>query len=282
MIQAITVAACAALLLLPPDPPGYNHPDFGWTTDSSERFVVLERYGNTPDITGYICGPERKGYVTVLEYLGEGKPLRKLYEVELLNEYSPLLDMLSHDGRFYLTFGDSRIAGTGHGPSKAVVIYDLARKEHTAYAGKDFLGEKRIESLLPHMFAPGFKWFGKDFLFNQDATRFYPTLPSNCEREEVPFVVIDLPTRTVRVEPISNEDPQDIVPDGNSQWGWLESKETVKTDKTILPLRLRRTKWLSQPGTPDPDVPVQVYELAPDKTQYVPVKDEARTQQQKP
>jgi len=262
MIQAFIAAACTTALLVQVDPPRKDHPEITCRTDSSGRFLALERDGNGPDRAGRIIGPKRRGYVSVFEYLGEGKSLRKLYEAELLNHGVPLICSLSRDGRFFVTLDEFNAAGTS---PFTVVIYDLARKEHTTYAGKDFLSEKLIKSLGHQGFVPGFKWHGKDMDFNQDSTRFYPTRPENCKKEEVPFVVIDLPTRTVRVEPIPATPLTDLVPDVQQEWGWRESRETVATKTTILPVRITR----SRPGHPD-----RVLELAPNKTEYIARQDQ--------
>jgi hypothetical protein len=79
--------------------------------------------------------------------------------VELRNRYGPLIEEISSDGRFLVTLDEWTSSGTG---PLTVVIYDLARKEHTAYAGKEFLSEEVRKSLSHQGFIKGFKWFGKD------------------------------------------------------------------------------------------------------------------------
>ncbi|MEQ8788183.1 MAG: hypothetical protein RIC55_17880 [Pirellulaceae bacterium] len=206
--------------------------------------------------------------MTLFEYLGEGNPLRKLYETRLLNKELPRIAMISRDGRFFVTIDE--FGSYGISPV-TIVVYDLARREHTAYAGKDFLDSKVIESLPSHG-SWGFKWYGKDMVFNRDSTQFYPTRPEHCEEEGVPFVVVDLPTRTVRVQPVSSVDTESIVARVDQEWGWKPSRETVHTMTTVLP---RQMTW-SSPGLPD-----RVLELSRDETAYLPRQKAGTTRDEK-
>jgi hypothetical protein len=195
--------------------------------------------------------------VTIWECLGDELTLRKLYETRLLNAKAPLVRALSRDGRFFVTLDD--FASSGISP-ETLVIYDLARKEHTSYAGKDFLNEEAIRRLPQHALVAGFKWHGKDYEFNQDSTKFYPTRPENCEEEQgVPFLEIDLRTRSIRARPTSSVDPKTLVQDPGQEWSWNPSTETSATDLTVLPLRIT---W-SGPNRAD-----RVYDLAPGGLEY--------------
>ncbi len=235
--------------------------------DESSRFVMIERLGNAPDIDGNITGAERCAYVTVFEYLGEDLPLRKLYETELLTTSWPAAYCLSPDGRFLVTYEWFHHAGIS---PHSLVVYDLARKELTAYAGKDFLDEETIKGLRSNVGGTdgsSFYWTDNDVVFNQSSTKFYPTLPSNC-KEEFPFVVVDLPTRKATVEPLPSEDPKDLVHRAGAKWGWKPSSETVATENTILPVSLTR-KRVAPRGVHTPE---RVYRLSDDHTEYVPDK----------
>ena len=258
MLNTLTATICALAFLGQVEAPQRAEREFWIQTDSSGRFLALQRKGNKTD---------RTAYVTVLEYLGEGRSLRKLYETKLLNKERPIGTTLSRDGRFYLTFDKFVVSETSPG---AVVIYDLARNEHTAYGGKDFLSEEVINTLIPHGFIPGPKWRGKDNVFNQDSTKYYPTLPENCKEERVPFLVIDLPSRTISIQPHSAFNPKDIVVMEAQQWGWIESAEIVPTNTTMLPARMT---W-SCAGYAN-----RVLDLSPDKTEYLPRKAPKEEQQ---
>jgi hypothetical protein len=145
VIPSFIAWAFALTLLAQPigDPPGFNHPEFICYTEESGRFLALLRHGNSPDLTGNITGPERNGHLIVFEYLGKDKPLRKLYEATLITK-GVVSGELSRDGRFFVTLDDMQSSGIR---PHTVVIYDLARKERTAYAGKDFMNEELIKSL---------------------------------------------------------------------------------------------------------------------------------------
>jgi hypothetical protein len=65
------------------------------------------------------------------------------------------------------------------------------------------------------------------------------------------------------VKPVPSEDPKDIVPARDRSWRWLESGDTVSAEKTIIPRRLMRI------GKGEP---FQVFELAPNEVEYIPIK----------
>ncbi|MEQ8788178.1 MAG: hypothetical protein RIC55_17855 [Pirellulaceae bacterium] len=220
--------------------------------DASGRFLALERLGD---------GESRNAHVTVFEYLSGAEPqrLRKLYEAELLNKRLALVRKISQDGRFLVTLDDFTSSGTS---PVTLVIYDLARKEHTAYAGKDFLDEDTIKALPHQGFLPGFKWWAKDADCDRDSTRFFPTRPERCEKERVPFIVVDLPTRMVRVMPTSSVEPNDIVSDPPPEWWWKPAPETTRNGGTALPSRLIQHRE---------GAPSQVFQLRPSRMEYVVV-----------
>jgi hypothetical protein len=144
------------------------------------------------------------------------------------------------------------------------VIYDLARKEHTAYSLKDFMTEKTIESLPPHGYINGIKWHvsGQPY-FNKAATKFVFASPALCEEENVPFTIIYLPTRSVAIVPEEEYDHEDLKLDPAQKWGWRFSEETIKTEKTELP---KTITWECS------GLPSRVLELAPNQSDYLPLK----------
>lgn len=95
-----------------------------------------------------------------------------------------------------------------------LVIYDLVRNEHSAYSIRDFLSEETVDSLsnLPRTAGPvaGIVWSSMG-AFDYHRMEFYPTIPRECRRLNLPFVVVDLLTREVREE---------LVPDREIERKW--------------------------------------------------------------
>ena len=198
------------------------------TTDDTGRFIVIERPGDAD---------QRAPTVLVYEYLPQGRQLKKLYSATLVNKKMPLTRAISSDGRYFVTLDEP--TGSGTGPA-SLVIYDLARREHSAYSGSDFLSEEIRRNLRSRKVWGGFKWYGNDFRFDDKSTEFYPTLPENCREEEVPFVVVDLRMRLPRVTSPDEFDSRSIVKEVRRQFWWSLSRETVTDHGTMLPARITR------------------------------------------
>lgn len=245
-------------------------------TDNSERFLGLIRRGN---------GADRTAYFTAFESLRGGKCYRKLHETPLLNKEEPYFHELSRDGRFLVTLDEWEVFGTG---PNTLVIYDLVRKESSAYSCKDFitgkaqdfLGNKvdydsiekdmkTIDAIHKHQRIPGLHWRGPDHIFNRQSTRFYPSLPEYCIKMSdriapIPFVVVNLLTRKVTIEPVETAVVEDADPVVQKEGEWIALEETVETSTTALPATLR---WSSE-SKPD-----KLYRLSPDKEEYVRSKE---------
>jgi hypothetical protein len=240
--------------------------EFLSTSDTSGRFLAIETIGN---------GDDRNDYLTVWEYLEKDKSLRKLYETPLLNKRMPLIRKLSRDGRFFVTMDEWESSGVG---PNTLVVYDLARKEQTSYAGRDFLNDEVIKSLNSHPLIKGVKWSAIGGNFNQDSTEFYPSRPELCEQENVPFVVVDLPTRTVQVRRTTEVDSSKIVPRVNQKCGWDAPRdtETKSTGTTVLPTRLIMTQTGKENEVFELDLDLMMYKCK-DKSTNQPPKTDAQS-----
>lgn len=232
-------------------------------TDATMRFVVIEREPNGPDRFGNIAGTERLGHVLVYEYISLAGRLRLLYERDLVSSRFPLVTKLSSDGRFYITMDDA--SETGIGP-QSLVVYDLARNEHSTYAATDFLPADIVSTLPRGAFTAGFQWNGGWGEFNRSASQFFPNTPEDA-RNGLPFVVVDLPSRTARLEAKPMMHYKDVLPYTEQDWYWSPSKETVDTGNTVLPASLWRIITNHPQG--DDGQLKQVFRLSANRQEYV-------------
>jgi len=197
----------------------------------NDNFLAIVAGGNKRD---------RTAYLTVFEVLAPDRRLRRLHQTKLLNGCSPKSFQLCGSGRFFLTMNEWKDARISKYP---LVIYDLVRREHTAYRLKEFLPDS--ESSF---------WFSTPYhrhRFNPDTMEFYIN-EINKERppsEIRPFIVVDLPTRKVRVEPPKTNapNPHDLP---RLTAGWRESKgiddgnsDKADTHPMMLPRLLRYGIW---------------------------------------
>lgn len=218
---------------------GYN--EFYAISEASERFVGVVRRGDEAD---------QRPRVTVFEVMEDGERLRALHSVTLLNPVSPGSAELSSDGRFLITMDD--FAYEGDGPH-ALVIYDLVRREHSAYAADQFL-PKNFNKHVAHL--PGYCWRSWDGAFNASSTKYYPTIPEVAAREKYPNVVIDLPTRIPSIEE-SGKNPADLAPlkqvkfKGamyNARNTWKSSQAKIELKDQAMPQFLYRSWPTERPG----------------------------------
>jgi hypothetical protein len=224
-----------------------SEPEFLCTSDVNSRFVAVERVGD---------GVKRHASVVVLEFIPEQGILKQLYEVDLVNKRMPFTRSLSTDGRFLVTTDEFSALGTG---PATVVIYDLARREHSAYSGCDFLEKRIIDKLDSSDEFPGFKWTANNCAFNKDATEFFPTLPKNCEGRGLPCVVVNLPSRTIRVVKPEDLPSKEIVYSPYAVLHWLPSQTKHTVGDRALPTHVTRRA----PNSPD-----QLFEIVPGKIEY--------------
>lgn len=259
MIASLVAAACAMSLLLQVE--GQVPKDSGLKTSciysDTSRILAIKQFSDSDE-------PSDAGYVTVYEFIGEGKALRKLYEMKLATSKRSWVNDISPDGRFFVTRDETYAMGSG---PFSLVIYDLARKEYTAYSCKDFMTNKVYRSLNKHAIFSGLAWYGPQSAFSRDSTRFYPTeytyyKESGAERK-LPFVEVNLLSRTAKVVPKPSIDPDDISRDEGVD-GWICSDEKVKTEHTLLPKRFTRVRN----GLIDRE-----YELSIKTMDYVPVQE---------
>jgi hypothetical protein len=228
-------------------------PQFVVVTNNSARFVAVLALGDRES---------RNAHLTVFESQGDNKSLRKLYEAKLLNKWQPLIFCLSPDGRFFVTLNEWE--GTGISPN-SLVIYDLARAEHTAYSGKDFLTEQQIASLSKWGMPRGFIWHGSDCDFTLDSSKFIPTRLRNCMRRKLPYIVVDLATRTVEVEPKEQVDEQTLEELQDRSWCWKPSREFRDVGAARLPVSLTYVERNGENAG-------AVFQLSKDGDAYVPDK----------
>jgi hypothetical protein len=186
--------------------------------------------------------------LTIFEVIASGERLRKLHSVDLLNPVAPSTLQLSSDGRFLVTMDDHY---STLGP-RAIVIYDLVRNEHSAYSGSEVLSEATVQSLKELPGADGY-WRDGRGVFNKTNTKFYTTAPEHLDEPGVLNVVVDLTSRTPKVEEKPKTIPDDIVRIGDVKFhgqhffatnSWTTSKEKVSAENDVFPAYLLRS-WAS-------------------------------------
>lgn len=220
-----------------------------------DNFLVIVADGNNRD---------RTAYLTVFEVLAPDRRLRRLHQTKLLNGCSPLGFSLCGTGRFFVTMDewkDARIT------KNALVVYDLVRREHTAYRLNEIRSEKEHNALLTsrwHYFQPHAKNFNPETLeFYLNASIDYAEVYSDIHD----LVVVDLPTRTVRIEPrpIFGEK----MPTSGNGWSISmgnKDKAQDKKDKPLmmLPHLLRYRIWKDN----EVEINAYVYRLNLDTQEY--------------
>ena len=161
------------------------------------RLLELRRYG---DERG------RNSEVAIIELTSPDARLRVLHHTRTLCPFGLLVTANSRCGRFLITMDEWLGAGT---TERDLVIYDLVRNEHSAYSIRDFLSEETVDSLTRNPRsagpAPGVVWC-RNGGFDYRRMEFYPTIPRECRRLDLPFVVVDLLTREAREEPIPDRE----------------------------------------------------------------------------
>lgn len=163
---------------------------------SDGRLVIIDRDGDRK---------QRTAQCWIYEFHERGKYLRLLHSVKLLNPWKPLTKSHTVDGRFVITNNEWDSHGTN---DRALVIYDLVRKEHSQFAIKDFYSQEVIDGLPPHVYLPGVRWKSKQPAasksYDYPRLEIYPNdpkIPEGKAEPDLPYLVIDLAARTVRKVP---------------------------------------------------------------------------------
>ncbi len=226
----------------------------------NDNFLAIVAVGNKRD---------RTAYLTVFEVLAPDRRLRRLHQTKLLNGCSPQSFTLCGSGRFFLTMNEWKDARISKYP---LVIYDLVRREHTAYRLKEFLPDSDFNSI------EGVNWFSSPYhshRFNPDTMEFYIN-EINKERPPShirPFIVVDLPTRTVRVEPPRTNAPNPYdVPRLSKAWSVSMGIDDGHSDKAephpmMLPRLLRYGIWEDNKT----EIKAYTYRLNSETEEYRPV-----------
>lgn len=237
---------------------------FSRKSDSTGRFLVILRKGNEKD---------RNAEARVFEEIGDGLRFRKLHHAVLQNPYASLSNAISTDGRFLVTMDDFESHGGG---PHALVIYDLVRHEHTVISGEKLLPQEvRLKLNGDKLFHKDVIWTRYYGVFNKSSTVFIPNDAKMCNEFGLPYIVVDLVTRTARIEKTPLADSEDVVQnkfvrlkngrffDVNS---WTASEECIVIEKSKWPKMMLRT-WPSDRAS-------QVYEFDPASEDYVRTTDD--------
>ncbi len=201
-------------------------PEFTVRMDSSAQLVALIRRDH-----------DRQAGIVVFEYLGEDVGLRHVHACGLVGGV-PEHAILSTDGRFYVTLFEPHKA-----EEPAVTVYDLARKEHSTFALRDFLDQRTLKALaqgkIPH-------WRGA-CTFNLSSTKAYLTTRTDANDHGVPFVVVDLLARTIGTTEERDVNDLEHLP-AQTQVSWRPSARIVETAAGLLPERLTLRRFVGLPN----------------------------------
>lgn len=207
----------------------------------NDNFLVIITDGNNRD---------RTAYLTVFEVLAPDRRLRRLHQTKLLNGCNPLGFSLCGAGRFFVTIDEWKDAQI---TKNALVVYDLVRREHTAYRLNQIFSEKDYDALPETGFLTGVQWHyfqPHEKNYHPETLEFYLNAPidyADSYSSDHPLVVIDLPTRTVRIEQrlIFGEK----LPEFSNGWrvsmGKKDEDAQDRNDKPLmmLPHQLRYGIW---------------------------------------
>lgn len=178
----VTKAQCE---LLPPSWAIYGGNPF------AGRFLAIHRFGNNKG---------RNEEITILEMVEPDQRIRVLHKLVTICPFGLHLVSYSNCGRFVITIGER--LGTGMS-ERELVIYDLVRKEQSAFGIQDILPEATIASLERSDMRQGHGLRWSHFSsFDSAKMEFYPSRPQDCRKSNLPFVVVDLLSQQVRVEPV--------------------------------------------------------------------------------
>jgi hypothetical protein len=171
-------------------------------------YLTILTYGNKLD---------RKASVSVFEIFGNDRKIRQLFVQELHNQHTPR-ERLFYGGRFLITLEEWRDSTE---TPFALVVYDLVLGKSTSFRLSDLFEQATLDELPLMGGIGGVKWqdfhYPRENYFNQSKLEFYINPPHLEQRLHtrngddvndkskctyyLPFVVVDLRTRTTRIEP---------------------------------------------------------------------------------
>lgn len=227
----------------------------------NDNFLAIVTSGNNRD---------RKALLTVFEVLALDRRLRRLHQTKLLNGCTPRSFCLCGTGRFFVTMEEMKDARI---TKNALVVYDLVRREHTAYRLNEIFSEEKFNALAPTGFITGVQWHyfqphGENFNpktleFYLNASNDYAEVYSDIQH----LVVVDLPTRTVRIEPGPIFGGK--MPTSGNGWSismGINDEAKDKNDKPLmmLPNLLRYRIWKDNKV----EIKAYVYRLNLDTQEY--------------
>ncbi|MFO1064990.1 MAG: hypothetical protein U0892_14090 [Pirellulales bacterium] len=215
---------------------------------ANESFNVLDSEdGNYLTIVAYDSS-ERPPHLIVFEVLKPDRQLRRLYDLKLVNKRLPKWVTVAGSGRFVISIDQW---SSGFDTENAIVVYDMIRNEHTSYRLSDIFTKDEVEDRSQGRLAHGW-WNGGMNNVNERTQEFYPTSPDYFREfpadQLSPFIVIDLPTRAVRVEKqpiIGNPIPKEPSPRG---WKWERGDgndfDPQKSLPSTLKYNLAKDSWI--------------------------------------
>ena len=225
-------------------------PRFSCEAFENWKYVVIVSTGE---------GGKRSTILSVFEFLHREQNLRLLHQIPLLNREQPDIILLVGCGRFCITMDEGWTSGIS---PLTLVIYDLVRREHSAYSLEDILPANARKSLQIDALREGVQWnrfLSEEQSFNSAKMEFYPTTPDNfpaSETESIPFFVVDLLTRRVRLEPSPKEFIFEVPKENESmdfaQSGdWSNPDESLKDGESSLDTLPKFLRFKKLPTTYD-------------------------------
>lgn len=164
----------------------------------SEKFLWVTKTGSDSTQTAQF---------QLFEISNDFSELKLLRQMQLLNPVKPMVEYLSPDGRFFVTFDE---AGTCGNSPRDLVIYDLALSTVTAKRIEDFLPKSRLAQLTGPIYMGGdglrewHRGIARYAFYDSESMMLYPTpirYSSLAEKPStIPYLSIDLPSGRVAVE----------------------------------------------------------------------------------
>ena len=195
-------------------------------TYTNPRQVSLLRLG---------AGEARPAEYWVFEWTARDQRLRPLHSAQLRTRWAPWSWRAAADGRFLVTF-DDRFEPQGS-TDTCVVIYDFVRGESVAVRADEFVPQRWLASASARA-----RWDGGPAYVDPLLHVIYTTTPARARADTNPFVVIDLLSLSVGVEPVPEHLPARAyceTADGHA-WEWECSMGDAREPDWLEPLALPR------------------------------------------